>query len=63
MCCDTAEPLVPEGLSRVAWQELPGSSLCGSASREGRIRHLTVTRHFMPGYSQQSLREKEAARY
>ena len=35
----------------------------GSNVPTGRVRSITVTRQFLPGYSQQSLRDKEAARY
>jgi hypothetical protein len=35
----------------------------GSSVSPGRVRYVTVTRQFLPGYSQQSLRDKEAARH
>jgi hypothetical protein len=35
----------------------------GSNVPPGRVRYITITRQLLPGYSQQSLRDKEAARY
>src|ERR1700737_3276111 len=35
----------------------------GSSVPTGRVQYVTVTRQFLPGYSQQSLQDKEAARY